>query len=210
MGHPKTMKTSQLLCILALLPCSVLAQWSTNKSDFYMGTRVQLSNQGSPYDTAPYPYIDLVAGHLELARELGPWIEFKQWGSIGPDVPGDATLLYTGPSPAPGLIWNDNMKIVGNLWVTGTLITTTNIVWQTNILWVTNAFISVVASNSPDSNPLPWLAGTNVWTGTNTFNNTVNLNGGIFVQGNGGGTSNVPMGGITLHFVNGFYLGATP
>lgn len=97
----------------------------------------------------------------------------------------------------------------GSFNFSGPVIATTTIIWQTNIVWSTNAFFAYYATNTPDAQPIPWKAGTNVWTGTNTYSGTVNLNGPVKVNGAGGGTSNVPMGGVTFHFVNGFYTGAT-
>ena len=49
-------------------------------------------------------------------------------------------------------------------------------------------------------------------TKTNTFNGPVAFNTtNITVNGTTGGTSNVFMGGVTLHFVNGFFTGfSTP
>ena len=81
--------------------------------------------------------------------------------------------------------------------------------WLFNILaalgLITGAGALLVAS----------LAGNNTWTGTNTFydptvfTNTIVIKSNITVLGASGGPSNVPMGGVTLHFVNGFYTGTS-
>ena len=113
-------------------------------------------------------------------------------------------LVISGENGKPA-----NLVVDGDITANGNVNASTNILWQTNIVWATNAYFAGVATNTPDGNPIPWLAGTNAWTGTNTFTNTVNLTGPVAVHGSTGGTSNVVIGGMTFYFVNGFFIKAT-
>lgn len=116
------------------------------------------------------------------------------------DKPGLPQILWTEHTSGKiaKMSWNGTTFLMQpyvpgdqcDLTVAGTINASSSILWQTNIIWQTNTF----------------LQGTNTWTGTNTFTGTVNYNGPITTQGQMGGTSNVPMGGITMVFVNGFWI----
>ena len=77
----------------------------------------------------------------------------------------------------------DSLFVDGDIHCLGTVYSATNILWQTNNTMLAtnaiNATYAYISTNTPDANPIPWLAGTNVWTGTNTFTAPIFATGGI-------------------------------
>jgi hypothetical protein len=157
------------------------------------------------------PWSDtIIPGYIRITSDALPSLFFNAFGN-SPDWGAAGGVLYFSAALTNGVIDSsqEGYHFDHNLFVNGGVYSINS--YQTNVIvvWSTNAFFAYYATNTPDAQPIPWKAGTNVWTGTNTYSGTVNLNGPVKVNGAGGGTSNVPMGGVTFHFVNGFYTGAT-